>query len=263
MADDNFLRQSSPPPSLSLPIPLARARHQSLNSPYSNSSASSTPLSSSPTLSVVTSISTASSSANSSDSITPRATHHQVSRRPANNPTIPFKSVRRVRTKALATPTPTDSTISSREALAFSAGRSDTLSTSIETAPKDHTVDLEDDNMAQPADSQHLPLQHEDSFAGPSNLHPSFSRATHRRGPEGLAQRPSQEAVWSAGQTTVVENEEWRTLPEVAMKIRNLPPNTTTLDLWSYFSPLGKVDEVEIFEKRHGKPGCTARLVFR
>ncbi|KAF3930202.1 hypothetical protein ABW20_dc0102476 [Dactylellina cionopaga] len=56
--------------------------------------------------------------------------------------------------------------------------------------------------------------------------------------------------------------EGWRKQPELKCKLIKLPEDVTTLDLWSFFSPYGSIEAVEIDENR-GMPTGVAFIRFR
>ncbi|KAI9793587.1 MAG: hypothetical protein M1833_000732 [Piccolia ochrophora] len=59
------------------------------------------------------------------------------------------------------------------------------------------------------------------------------------------------------------DDDGWENWHEVAIKLRGLQPNITTLELWRTFSKEGEVNRIEIFEGRSGRRDGAARIWFR
>ncbi|KAI1803487.1 RdRP-domain-containing protein [Daldinia bambusicola] len=55
---------------------------------------------------------------------------------------------------------------------------------------------------------------------------------------------------------------QWSSWTEISLRIRGLPPTTTTFDLWSHFKSEGNVVFIELFEKNDGSRDGHARVCF-
>ncbi|KAI8959704.1 RdRP-domain-containing protein [Daldinia sp. FL1419] len=55
---------------------------------------------------------------------------------------------------------------------------------------------------------------------------------------------------------------QWSSWSEIGLRLRGLPTNTTTFDLWSYFKRHGEIMLIEIFERTDGSPEGSGRVRF-
>lgn len=95
-------------------------------------------------------------------------------------------------------------------------------------------------------------------------LHHSSSTVAIR-GPPSSTGRPNNVFIRPAPRSTPlpVVHDAWKNGDEVSVRVRGLPPNITTLELWKVFETEGTVDYIEIFEDGLGRKDGSARVRFR
>ncbi|KAI9808580.1 MAG: hypothetical protein M1825_003729 [Sarcosagium campestre] len=95
----------------------------------------------------------------------------------------------------------------------------------------------------------------------------AFSSQGHNgprnRGPGRGGPLPSHTPRLPLVRPTFRSSEDWSCWVEVSIKVRGLPFDITTLELWTLFSQEGNVHTIELFENRLGKKDGTARVRFR
>ena len=55
----------------------------------------------------------------------------------------------------------------------------------------------------------------------------------------------------------------WKDGDEMTVRLRRLPINVTTMDIWEAFKDEGSLEAIEIFEDRRGNRDGTAKIRFR
>ncbi|KAK6341833.1 hypothetical protein TWF730_001321 [Orbilia blumenaviensis] len=195
-----------------------------------NFSPSSTPsLSPSPSPSTCTTVSTSTSSSSSSSSSFSSSSRNTSSRYPQARPTSAskFKVTRRVRAKATQ-PLPFKPT---------------------ETTPNLEQLDTHlPENMPSAIFRSQAPGIKGFPYQTPDKNHPD---AGH---PEN-----SLSELDPCGDERYEQFIERRTQPDQKLKVYDLPPSITTLELYSLFSKYGKIEEVEIWENERNRGGMAPR----